>query len=624
MEAWAYSSVSLNAVLWSAMSNHPLLDQAHNILAKVFGYQDFRGQQEQIIAHVADGHDALVLMPTGGGKSLCYQIPALMRRGTAVVVSPLIALMQDQVCAMSLLGVRAVALHSQLGLDEQQGIYQGLLRGEFDLLYISPERLLTGRTLDLLADCTIALFAIDEAHCVSQWGHDFRPEYLQLSVLHQRFPAVPRIALTATADPRTQQEICERLQLQDARRFVSSFDRPNIFYRLTQKRDARKQLLEFILKEYAGKSGIVYCMSRRKVDELAAWLQRHGVEALPYHAGLDGQIRSANQHRFQTTDNIVMVATIAFGMGVDKPDVRFVAHMDMPRSIEAYYQETGRAGRDGLPATAWLVYGLQDVIILGQMLMQSSMNEQMQQLERQRLNAMLGFCEMSGCRRQALLNYFGEQREQRCGHCDLCVEPVATWDATEAVRKALSNVYRTGQRYGVTHLVDVLMGRNNKRVQELGHQQLSTFGLGKDLSQSVWRSVYRQLVAHGYVTVQAESHGGLLLTEKSRPLLRGEASLELRRDRYEVHELKSTALVDTVDSANAPLWEALKALRMELAKARNVPPFQVFSDATLRSMMVTQPETLEQLLGISGVGQYKLEQYGQAFLQVLAAHRVEA
>ncbi len=623
MEAWAYSSISLNAVLWSAMSNHPLLDQAQNILAKVFGYQDFRGQQEQIIVHVAAGCDALVLMPTGGGKSLCYQIPALMRQGTAVVVSPLIALMQDQVCAMTLLGVKAVALHSQLSLEEQHKIHQGLLRGEFDLLYVSPERLLTHRMLDLLADATIALFAIDEAHCVSQWGHDFRPEYLQLSVLPQRFPAVPRIALTATADPRTQQEICERLQLYDACRFVSSFDRPNIFYRLTQKRDARKQLLEFILKEHEGVSGIVYCMSRRKVDELAAWLQRYGVVALPYHAGLEPEVRRANQQQFRTMDNIVMVATVAFGMGVDKPDVRFVAHMDMPRSIEAYYQETGRAGRDGLPATAWLVYGLQDVIILGQMVMQSNMNAQMQHLEQQRLNAMLGFCEMSGCRRQALLKYFGEDLEQRCGHCDLCIEPVATWDATEAVRKALSNVYRTGQRYGVTHLVDVLMGRSNKRVLELGHQNLSTFGLGKGMSQPLWRSVYRQLVAHGYITVIAESHGGLMLTEKSRALLRGEATLELRRDRYEVHERKSTTL-EPVDGESAALWEALRALRMELAKERNVPPFQVFSDATLRSMIASRPTALEQMLDISGVGQYKLEKYGQAFLQVLSAHQVEA
>ena len=597
-----------------------MLKRAQDILASVFGYPEFRGQQEQIINHLVQGGDALVLMPTGGGKSLCYQIPSLIRSGTTIVVSPLIALMQDQVNALRLLDVRAVALHSGLSFEQQMTIQSGLIRGEYDLLYISPERLLTYRMLDLLDGMTLALFAIDEAHCVSQWGHDFRPEYLQLSTLHQRYPHVPRIALTATADQRTRTEIAERLELGNARWFVSSFDRPNIFYRLTQKREARKQLLDFILKDHAGQSGIVYCLSRRKVDELAEWLRRHGVQALPYHAGLEPEVRHRHQEQFQTTDNMVMVATIAFGMGVDKPDVRFVAHMDMPRSIEAYYQETGRAGRDGLPATAWLVYGLQDVIILGQMLAQSSMDPQMQHLERQRLTAMLGFCEMSGCRRQALLNYFGEQREEKCGNCDLCVEPVATWDATEAARMALSNVYRTGQRYGVTHLVDVLLGRPNKRVTELGHQQLSTFGVGKGLSQPIWRSVYRQLVARGYVTVASETYGSLLLTEKSKPLLRGEEQLELRRDRYDVHELKASLPEQHFDGDEAKLWEALRALRMTLARERQVPPFQVFSDATLRSMMASRPSTPEELLQVSGVGQFKLEQYGKAFLEVLAVH----
>ncbi len=595
-------------------------EKARNILSEVFGYTAFRGQQEAVIDQVSEGQDALVLMPTGGGKSLCYQIPAMMRPGTAIVISPLIALMQDQVDSMKLFGVRATALHSSLDFEEQSQIKQGMLRGEYDLVYVSPERLMTPHMMGMLGDLMLSLFAIDEAHCVSQWGHDFRPEYLQLSILHERFPHVPRIALTATADQRTREEIVERLNIQQARQFVSSFDRPNIFYRLAQKRNARKQLLDFILKDHAGQSGIVYCLSRRKVEEHAAWLQRHGVNALPYHAGLDSQIRQHNQHKFQTTDDMVMVATIAFGMGVDKPDVRFVAHMDMPRSIEAYYQETGRAGRDGLPATAWLVYGLQDVIILGQMLAQSGMNEEMRALERQRLTAMLGFCEMSGCRRQALLNYFGEQREEKCGHCDLCVEPVSTWDATEAARKALSNVYRTGQRFGVTHLVDVLLGKNNKRVKDLGHQSLSTFGLGKELSQPLWRSVYRQLVARGYVTVTSESHGGLLLTEKCRALLKGDETLELRRDRYEVHELKATLPEANLHGDNAELWEELRALRMTLARAKEVPPFMVFSDATLRGMMARRPSNPEELLAVSGVGQFKLEQYGEAFLEVLAKH----
>ncbi|MCL6271482.1 DNA helicase RecQ [Sansalvadorimonas sp. 2012CJ34-2] len=592
-------------------------DRARTILDNVFGYTDFRGQQEAIIEQLEQGDDALVLMPTGGGKSLCYQIPALLRPGTAIVISPLIALMQDQVDGLNLLGVRAAALHSGIPYGEQDQIQEDLVRGEYDLIYVSPERLLTHRMLELLDHIQVALFAIDEAHCVSQWGHDFRPEYLQLSILHERYPNVPRIALTATADQRTREEIAERLNLSGARFFISSFDRPNIFYRLAQKRNAKKQLLDFILKDHAGQSGIVYCLSRRKVDELAAWLQNQGVAALPYHAGLDTETRSRHQHQFQTTDNLVMVATIAFGMGVDKPDVRFVAHMDMPRSIEAYYQETGRAGRDGLAATAWLVYGLQDVIILGQMLVQSGMNQAMQQLERQRLTAMLGFCEVTGCRREALLGYFGELREGKCGNCDLCVEPVSTWDATEAARKALSNVYRTGQRFGVNHLVDVLLGKTNKRVKELGHQSVSTFGVGKELSQPIWRSVYRQLVARGYVTVTSESHGGLLLTEKCRQLLRGEETLELRRDRYEVHEKITVGPTPQLNGENAELWEDLRALRMKLARERDVPPFQVFSDATLRGMMARMPETPDQLLEVSGVGQFKLEQYGEAFLGVL-------
>lgn len=593
---------------------------ALEVLHNTFGFTAFRGQQASVIQHLLDGGDALVLMPTGGGKSLCYQVPALTRQGTAVVVSPLIALMEDQVRSLKQVGVRVGCLNSAMSIQDQRQTQHNLMRGELDLLYVAPERLLLPQLLETLKQITISLFAIDEAHCVSQWGHDFRPEYLQLAILGQHFPGVPRVALTATADRRTQREIIDRLALNDAKSFIDSFDRPNIFYRISQKRQAKQQLHAFILKDHPRESGIVYCLSRKKVEELADWLNNHGIRALPYHAGLPAAQRSQHQQLFHHEEGLIMVATVAFGMGVDKPDVRFVAHMDLPRSIEAYYQETGRAGRDGLPATAWLAYGLQDVIILGQMLSQSNAEAAIRNVERQKLQAMLAFCEISGCRRQALLTYFDEVMDEPCGHCDLCVEPVATWDATVAAQKALSNVYRTGERFGVTHLVDVLMGKENARVKEKGHTKVSTFGIGRELSQKQWRSVYRQLVARGFLSV-TEEHGGLFLTEPSRSLLRGDDVLLLRRDRYDVQDIKKTqSRIDrSVDSRpeDEPLWNALREVRRVLAKDQRIPPYMIFHDSTLREMVQCRPASLSEMERISGVGQRKLLSYGDEFLTAI-------
>ncbi|MCY4472920.1 MAG: DNA helicase RecQ [Kistimonas sp.] len=536
-------------------------DPALRVLADVFGYGGFRGQQRSIVQQLLQGGHALVLMPTGGGKSLCYQLPALMRPGTGVVVSPLISLMQDQVSQLQQRGIRAMALHSGLSFEAQQAVYASVLAGECKLLYLAPERLLAPRMLATLVQIQLALFAIDEAHCVAQWGHDFRPEYLRLSVLCERWPTVPRVALTATADLRTRREIAARLQLQQAPWFVSSFERHNIFYQLVHKRQARRQLLQFLRDEQAGQSGIVYCLSRRRVDELTAWLQEEGVDALAYHAGLDTALRTRNQELFLEGSGQVMVATTAFGMGVDKPDVRFVAHMGLPRSIEAYYQETGRAGRDGLPATAWLVYDLQDVMLLHQLMAHPDSSDQMCQREHGRLGAMLAFCEELGCRTQALLRYFGEELNQQCGHCDLCVEPVRTWDATDCVRKALSAVYRTGQSYGVGHLVNVLCGRSTKPVKERGHDRLPIFALGRGVSADCWRSVYRQLLARGCVVV-APGGRGLRLAEQCRPLLRGELRIELRRDQYETRSRPGHREVfrhecGFPDGCQAPVREAL-------------------------------------------------------------------
>jgi ATP-dependent DNA helicase RecQ len=563
-------------------------------------------------------------MPTGGGKSLCYQIPALLRPGTAIVVSPLIALMQDQVEALRQLGVEAAFLNSSLDGASQAEVERRFATGALELLYVAPERLLTDRFLAMLGDAKISLFAIDEAHCVSQWGHDFRPEYRQLTILHERFTDVPRIALTATADAPTRREIVERLQLGSARQFVASFDRPNIRYRIVGKQDARRQLKDF-LAAHAGDSGIVYCLSRKKAEDTAAWLAEQGIVALPYHAGLDAATRSANQQRFLREDGVVMAATIAFGMGIDKPDVRFVAHLDLPKSLEGYYQETGRAGRDGLPAEAWMAWGLGDVVTLARFIDQSESGEDRKRVERGKLDALLGFAETTACRRQRLLAYFGETRDEACGNCDNCLEPPATWDASLVAQKALSCVYRTGQRYGVGHLSAVLRGEDDARVRSLGHDRLSTFGIGAEFDTRQWRGIFRQLVSAGLLATDADGYGTLRLTERSRGVLRGGERVELRRepDREQRRATRKASRGDRlrhgVDIApqEAALWDALRDLRARLAKEQGVPAYVIFHDATLLAMLREVPQTHAALGAISGIGERKLERYGEAFLGVL-------
>lgn len=593
------------------------------VLHEVFGYESFRLLQGEIVQEVVNGGDALVLMPTGGGKSLCYQVPALVRPGTAIVISPLIALMQDQVAALRELGVRAAFLNSTMDYEQARATEYALMTGELDLLYCAPERLIQPRTIELLHNASLSLFAIDEAHCVSQWGHDFRSDYLQLSMLAREFPGIPRIALTATADERTRKEIAERLSLTNARHFVSGFDRPNIQYRITPKTNANKQLLDFIKAEHEGDCGIIYCLSRNKVDATARMLADKGYTALPYHAGLDATARARHQERFLREDGVIIVATIAFGMGIDKPDVRFVAHLDLPKSLEAYYQETGRAGRDGKPSTAWMVYGLQDVIKLRQMLEASQGNDQFKRVERQKLDAMLGLCEVTRCRRQVLLRYFGDELDQPCGNCDTCLTPPETWDGTVAVQKALSCVYRTGQRFGVNYLIDVLRGSENERILQSGHQAISTYGIGTELTANEWKSVFRQLVANGYLRADPEGYGALQLTEQCRPLLKGEQAIELRKDPV----AKKSASSRSAGKRSGPAvreqitdqagWDALRACRKELADKQGVPPYVIFHDTTLFDMLERRPETLEQLAEVSGVGAAKLEKYGEIFLQTL-------
>ncbi len=593
-------------------------ERALEILHRVFGHPGFRGEQAAIVKHLASGHDALVLMPTGGGKSLCYQVPALLREGTAIVVSPLIALMQDQVEALRQLGVRAEFLNSSLEAQAAQQVERDLLSGELDLLYVAPERLLTPRFLSLLDRARVSLFAIDEAHCVSQWGHDFRPEYRQLTVLHERWPQVPRIALTATADPPTQAEIAERLQLEDARRFVSSFDRPNIRYTVVQKDNGRRQLLDF-LEDHKGQAGIVYCMSRKKVEQTAEFLREKGFDALPYHAGLDARLRAENQRRFLREDGIVVCATIAFGMGIDKPDVRFVAHTDLPKSLEGYYQETGRAGRDGEPAQAWLAYGLGDVVLLKQMIEQGEAAEERKRLERRKLDQLLGYCESMQCRRQVLLAGFGETYPQPCGNCDNCLTPAATWDATEAARKALSCVYRTGQRFGAAHLIDVLRGADTERIRQLGHDQLTTYGIGSDLDAATWRGVFRQLVAASVLEVDAEGHGSLRLTPSAKPVLQGQQTLLLRKDSPKLRQRSggTSPAAAEVPETDQPLFQALRRLRAQLAKEQNVPAYVIFHDATLRNIAQQRPTDLRALARVGGVGGSKLDRYGPALIDVV-------
>ena len=604
-------------------------EKALRYLNNTFGYSEFRLQQGEIIQTLIEGNDAVVLMPTGGGKSLCYQIPSLVRSGTGIIISPLIALMQDQVVALQLLGINAAFLNSSLDTNTARQTEQDFINGNLDMLYVAPERLATSSFLNLLKSVSIqdkiSLFAIDEAHCVSQWGHDFRPDYIQLSLLHEHFPDVPRIALTATADEATRKEIKHRLQLNDAREFISSFDRPNICYRIAESQsNARNELYRFIQNQHENEAGIVYCLSRKKVESTAKWLADKGLTALPYHAGLSTEQRAKNQQRFINEESVIIVATIAFGMGIDKPDVRFVAHLNLPKSMEAYYQETGRAGRDGQAADAWMAYGLQDVITLKQMMAESTAEEQYKRIERHKLETMLGFTEITSCRRQSLLDYFGEKLSKPCGNCDNCITPADTWDATVAAQKALSCVHRTGQRFGVNYLVDVLTGKDNERIKQFSHDSLNVYGLGSEFDARQWRTIYRQLISRNLLTVDFEGHGSLRLTELCRPILKGQETLLLRKESKRAKtSRKGRKSYNTDNVSNNELWEALRECRKKLAEENDVPPFVIFHDATLAEMMERQPQNREQFLRINGVGESKLEKYADAFLEIISNHGFE-
>ena len=592
-------------------------------LETVFGYPAFRGQQGDIVEHVAGGGDALVLMPTGGGKSLCYQIPALLRDGVGVVVSPLIALMQDQVDALAEVGVRAAFLNSTQTFEESMRIERLVRTGEIDLVYVAPERLMTPRCLELFEASKIALFAIDEAHCVSQWGHDFRPEYIKLSILHERFPDVPRIALTATADHQTRAEIALRLQLGDARKFVSSFDRPNIRYQIVEKANGRKQLLDFISAEHAGDAGIVYCLSRKKVEETAEFLNENGIRALPYHAGMEYPKRSANQSRFLREDSIVMVATIAFGMGIDKPDVRFVCHLDLPKSIEGYYQETGRAGRDGLPASAWMAYGLQDVVLQRRMIDESEADETFKRVLSVKLDAMLGLCETMSCRRTRLLEYFGE-RSTPCGNCDTCLVPPVSFDATVPVQKLLSAIYRVDQRFAAGHVIEVLRGVSTERISQWHHDALSVYGIGSETSEAEWRAILRQTIALGLVTVDHEVYSSLKLTDAARPVLKGGQKVQLRQYQKPVKQKRATSgaakghVEMDLSKSEQTIFEKLRWWRVETARTHGVPAYVIFVDATLREIAKVKPQSLQDLRGVTGVGEKKLVSYGDEIVALIS------
>jgi len=597
---------------------------ALEILNTIYGYDQFRGQQRAIVDTVIQGDDALVLMPTGGGKSLCYQIPSLARKGTGIIISPLIALMQDQVDALQALNLNAAFINSSMDQGAVRDTEKSLVSGDIDMLYVAPERLLMPGMLQLLDRTELALFAIDEAHCVSQWGHDFRREYMGLSILAERYPKVPRVALTATADERTREEIATNLQLTRAARFISSFDRPNIRYAIGEPTNARDAMLSFLDEHHRGDAGIVYCLSRKKVEQTAEWLNKQGRNAVAYHAGLPADVRADNQKRFLREDGLIVVATIAFGMGIDKPDVRFVAHLNLPKSVEAYYQETGRAGRDGLPSNAWMAYGLQDVINLRSMMAQSEADEKHKRVENQKLETMLGLAEMIGCRRQALLSYFGDTLDGPCGNCDNCLNPPQTWDATDAARKALSCAYRTGQRFGVTYLIDVLLGKASERIQRFGHDQQSTFGIGMEMTANEWRNLYRQLIAKGLLAVDVEGHGSVMLTEESRPVLRGEQILHLRQFSKSINAGtkgggRKKAPVDIADE-DRPLWEAMRGLRKQLSDLAGVPAYIVFNDSTLADMIAIKPRSESEMSMVSGVGKHKLEQYGEEFLELIKEH----
>jgi ATP-dependent DNA helicase RecQ len=588
-----------------------------SILTNVFGYHTFRGDQEAAINAALGGQDSLVLQPTGGGKSICYQIPALLMDGVTLVVSPLIALMQDQVAALRQLGIGAAFLNSTLTGEEQSAVYQRLANGDIKLLYVAPERLIQPHTIQRLKSLKVSLIAIDEAHCVSQWGHDFRADYLSLGQLAEHFPGVPRMALTATATSDVRDEIIQQLQLSRPKRFVAGFDRPNIRYQVQVKVDAKRQLLAF-LSDYRGDAGIIYCMSRKKTESTAEWLTKEGLTALPYHAGLDSMTRAENQRQFVSKDGVIIVATIAFGMGIDKPDVRFIAHLDLPKSIESYYQETGRAGRDGEPSVAWMVYGLQDVVRLNQMVDASQADEARKRNDRSKLDALLGWCEVTNCRRRSLLAYFGDELIKDCGNCDVCLSPPEVFDGTEAAKKILSAVYRTGQRFGAVYVIDVLMGKDNDRARQNGHDQLGVYGIGAELEQQQWRSILRQLVVLGLLTVDSAGYGALQLSERSRPLLRGEVDLPLRRDLLVTRKARKAKRkgVDIADE-DRELFEALRECRKKLADENEVPPYVIFHDATLMQMATDKPTSDVALLAISGVGQTKLERYGPSFLEVL-------
>ncbi|MFY9943983.1 MAG: DNA helicase RecQ [Desulfobacterales bacterium] len=593
-----------------------------DVLHKFFGYDTFRRHQREVIQQVLAGGDAFVLMPTGSGKSLCFQIPSIMRPGVGLVVSPLIALMQDQVVGLRQNGVRADLLNSSLAPDAAAAVAARVLAGGTDLLYVAPERLLSERFQRFLTGVRIALFAIDEAHCVSQWGHDFRPEYLQIASVTRRFAGVPRIALTATADAATRKDILEKLEMKAAAQFLSSFDRPNICYRVQLKENGRQQVLRFIQSEHPADTGIVYCRSRKRVDDLAAWLAAKGIKAVAYHAGLGSGERTARQQRFAREEAIVVVATIAFGLGIDRPDVRFVVHFDVPTSMEAYYQETGRAGRDGAPSDAWMLYSLADVVAVRQMLARSEGEEQFKILQQRKLEAVLGYCETTACRRQVLLRYFGETRDAPCGNCGTCREGPETWDGTVAAQKALSAVYRTGQRFGAAYLVEVLLGEESERIRRFGHHRIKTFGVGRELSAQEWRSVFRQLMAAGYLTVEMSARTGYRLSEKSGPVLKGEEEIRLRRDKKppkaaKPREDKAAPGAAALEGPAADLYEALRRLRLEIAQELELPAYVIFHDKTLREMAVSRPASREALLAISGVGESKADKYGERFLAAI-------